>query len=277
MAFPAPTTTTTPPTSTLSPTAAIPSLAFTTPFTQPTSCFSFLTTTVRYYGPSDSVTFLLPNTSDPLYTACVAPASQFSFSPAVCPQGWAAWWIGQTSTTISGAATAPYSVDSKAYVSTTAYCCAPGYSMLNQDFQDDPSPSCSQAFVSTTSPSGAPFVSKTTLSVAMLPAWHISWQTTDIATLSPQPPMLYGHERITRWVPGSDPEWERREGVGGGMSSDLFYFLIIGVPLLVLALICAPCVICCRTRFATRGSRSRRGRGVRERSDPTSAATSAAT
>lgn len=257
MALSASATTTTSFTS--SPTAAVPILAFTTPFAQPPSCSvsSLLTTTVSYYsayGTTTSSTRLLPDTSDPRYTACLAPAgSQFSFSPAVCPQGWPAWWLGRTTPALSGAATttatASSAVGSVSYVST-AYCCAPGYSMLRPDTGDDPSPSCEQAFISTTSSSGQNFVSTTTLSKAMVPAWHISWQTTDMPTLSPRPPALDDGETITRWVPGSDPEREPRDSWGGGISRSLFFFLVVGIPLIVVAAVVACLIPACRGRRA---------------------------
>lgn len=244
---------------TSSPTAAVPILAFTTPFAQPPSCSvsSLLTTTVSYYsayGTTTSSTRLLPDTSDPRYTACLAPAgSQFSFSPAVCPQGWPAWWLGRTAPALSGAATAtattPSAVGSVSYVST-AYCCAPGFSMLQPDTGDDPSPSCEQAFISTSSSSGQVLVSTSTLSKAMVPAWHISWQTTDMPTLSPRPPALDDGETITRWVPGSDPEREPRDNWGGGISHSLFYFLVVGIPLIVVAAVVACLIPACRGRRA---------------------------
>lgn len=231
-------------------TATAPILAFTTPFPQPVSCSSPpLTTSVESYsdfkGNPTSRIFLLPDTSDARYTACLAPAGgQFTFSPAVCPQGWPAWWLGQTPTVISGAATT-------AHVST-AYCCAPGYSMTNQGSQDDPSPSCEQAFLTTTSSSGSSFVSTTTLSVASLPAWHISWQPSDIPTLSPQPPAIDG-DRIIKWVPGSEPQRVPQDGWGRGMSRGLFFFLVVGIPLIIVAAIVA-CFVGCRVSRRRRGN-----------------------
>ncbi|KAB5535118.1 hypothetical protein GE09DRAFT_350626 [Coniochaeta sp. 2T2.1] len=161
--------------------------------------------------------YLLPDTSDPRYTDCLAPAGdQFSFSPAVCPQGWPAWLIGKTSAALSRAATA------------TAYCCAPSYSMLFQDTGDDPSPSSEHVFATTTSSSGAAYADTITLSVARLPAWHISWQTTDMSTLSPRPPALDEGERFTRWVPGSKPEREKQDYLFGGNSA-LFWFTVVSL------------------------------------------------
>ncbi|KAK4208630.1 hypothetical protein QBC37DRAFT_249825, partial [Rhypophila decipiens] len=165
---------------------------------------------------TSSVTFLLPDESDPYYTNCVdpAPGSYFSFSPAVCPEGWAGWWMGVTK-----AATA------SAYIST-AYCCAPGCSIHYLGVGDYPSVYCEQQFVTTTSRSGE---RTEILGVARMPAWHISWQTTDVPTLSPQPPDLGGGARVSRWVPGSDPEFVPRDNWGVGLSGSLFYFLVVGI------------------------------------------------
>lgn len=246
---------------TASPTATAPILAFTTPFPQPASCSpsSLLTTSVNHAvvsGTTISQTFLRPDTSDARYTACLAPAGgQFTFSPAVCPQGWPAWWLGMTSTVIGAATT-------KAYVST-AYCCAPGYTMLDRGGLDNPSPSCEQAFLRTTSSSGANLVSTTTLSVARLPAWHISWQPTDIPTLSPQPPAIEGHERIMRWEPGSDPQRERKDGWGGGLSPSLFYFLVAGIPIIVVAALIACVTACCAPLRRRRGDKEEVGKPER--------------
>ncbi|KAK4109021.1 hypothetical protein N656DRAFT_783691 [Canariomyces notabilis] len=225
---------------TASPTATLPIVAFTTPFPQPINCApeSLLTTTVSHYsgfGTTESETFLLPDTSDARYTACLAPAgSQFSFSPAVCPDGWPAWWLGSMSA-LSGTATTA----TPTHVST-AYCCAPGYSMPYENYPDDSSPSCEQAFLQSTSSTGDMFPSTWALSVAKVPAWHISWQPTDLPTLSPQPPAIEG-DRITRWVPGSDPEREPRDNAWGGRSFNpgLFYFLVAGIPIIIVVAIVA--------------------------------------
>jgi hypothetical protein len=215
-----------------SPTATAPVLAFPTPFPQPASCSSpVLTTTVIYddnYGTTRSNTFHVADTSDPLYTACLAPAGgQFTFSPAVCPQGWPAWWLGKT-----------------AYAST-AYCCVPSYSMPYQPNTKDLSPSCTHVSLRAASSSGTKYFPAETLSVSKLPAWHISWQPTDIPTLSPKPPAIEG-DTITKWVPGSDPEREHRDNWGGGrVDGGLFFFLIIGIPLILVAGMVACVTSCC--------------------------------
>ncbi|KAM7188347.1 hypothetical protein V8F33_010687, partial [Rhypophila sp. PSN 637] len=150
--------------STLSPAITAPVLAFTTPLAHPPDCSSLFTTTVSTY-----ITWLLPDKSHPLYTACLAPQpvgpNQFTFSPAVCPENWVAWSLGKT-----GLAT-PRGTDSTTYVST-AFCCAPDYDFAA--YVDDvlSSPSCQRDLPYHGDPTGtAPEAS-----AAQLPAWHISWQ-----------------------------------------------------------------------------------------------------
>lgn len=222
----------------------LPTLAFTTPFAQPPSCSSLpFTTTVSYFyeggNASSSTTFLFPETSDPSYTSCLAPAGpQFSFSPAVCPQGWPAWWLG----TIIAPASLGTVLGNKFYIST-AYCCAPGYTKEHPNIARThiASPSCSKSFSN-----------RTDSGIAVLPAWHISWYTTDVPTMTPQPPALEGGEQITRWLPGSEPEREKkvdRPTTDGPKNDDpnsyLFRFLVYGVPILVVAFfaacLCGPC------------------------------------
>lgn len=217
------------------PIAPIP--AFTTPFVQLADCSSLLTTTVNTttaFGTTSSQTFILPDTSNSRYAACFSPTgSQFTFSPAVCPQSWTAWQLGKTFV--------PTGSPNTAVGVSTAYCCAPGYSIMQPSIRN---PSCWRQFVSTTSTNGIPSISTATLSIAGVPAWHISWQTTDVATLSPQPPTLEAGEIIPSWVPGSALDRPIRDNWGVGMSPSLFWFLVVGIPLIVVALIAGCCTYC---------------------------------
>ncbi|KAK1830906.1 hypothetical protein QBC39DRAFT_352944 [Podospora conica] len=229
-----------------SPTATAPVLAFTTPFPQPASCSSpVLTTTVSTYNGSQTTTYMvfyLPDTSDPRYTACLAPAGgQFTFSPAVCPEGWPAWWLGTTS--------------HASHAVSTAYCCLPGYTMRSQPSTEAPSPT----------PSCELFVARPDERISRLPAWHISWQPTDIPTMSPKPPAIEG-DRITMWVPGSDPEREPpQRGSDGGYGAGLMLasFMMIGLPI-----ICVVGLIACVTACCSRGNRGW-SRGLRATPAPT--------
>ncbi|KAM7188370.1 hypothetical protein V8F33_010710 [Rhypophila sp. PSN 637] len=236
------TATTTTASSTSSPTPTEALVGFTTPFPRPASCAPLLTTTVSLFSAGvaiSSVTFPLPDESSPYYTNCVDPdpASHFSFSPAVCPEGWAGGWMG-----VTAAATA------SDYIST-AYCCAPGYSIHYLGVGDHPSVSCEQRFVTTTSRSGDGIVRTEILSVARMPAWYISWQTTDVPTLSPQPPDLGGGDRVSRWVPGSDPEFVPVDNWGVGLCGSLYIFLVVGIPVIIVGGIAAWICCCCRTRY----------------------------
>ncbi|KAK4208638.1 hypothetical protein QBC37DRAFT_247783, partial [Rhypophila decipiens] len=162
-------------------------------------------------------TWLLPNKSHPLYTACLAPQpagpNQFTFSPAVCPESWVAWSLGKT-----GLST-PTGTDTTTFVST-AFCCAPDYKFAA--YADDVliSPSCQRDLPYQGDPTGTAPES----SAAEAPAWHIKWQPTDIPVLSPQPPAIEQGDQITRWVPGSDnPEMVRTDN-GSGLTPGVFFF-----------------------------------------------------
>lgn len=248
--------------STSSPTATVrPIPAFTTPYAQPTDCDSVVTTTVTtvvsysdLWGTGSFSTVLLPDTSHPRYAACFDPAgaSQFSFSPAVCPLGWPASWVGQTPVLGLSSTRAPSSYNGTAYANvSTAYCCPQDYSMSFPGGHEQPSPSCLKPFISAgtgISGSGRWMLRTTsTIGVVVVPAWHISWQTTDVLTLSPQPPTLDGTGIITSWRPGSDIPSGGSSGSGSsgsGSSGDnccqalgdpRFWFLVVGVPGLFVA------------------------------------------
>ncbi|KAK1757148.1 hypothetical protein QBC47DRAFT_444038 [Echria macrotheca] len=231
-------------------------LTFTTPFPQPASCSSILTTSVQVitgYGTTATSTYLLPDTTDARYTACLAPAGgdKFSFSPAVCPQSWTAWWLGWSSVDGDRRGTAA--------IISTAYCCSPSFS-LPEETPDVLSPSCVQIITATTGPNsngGGP-VETTALSKALVPAWHISWKDTDVSTLSPQPPAITSG-RFKTWVPGSSPEPQPTQG--SALGSPLFYFLVVGLPLIVVAAIIACLFFACRARFTRPQSSGRRGFG----------------
>jgi len=150
-------------------------------------------------------------------------------------------WLGTTTTTGS--------------LVSTAYCCAPGYSLPYTVPYGETAPSCRQTFVRTSSTSGV-VSARETLSVAYAPAWMIEWQTTDLPTLNPRPPAIEG-ETITQWIPGSDPQRLKSDHWGGGMSWSLFLFLVAGIPIIVVVLIGACVTWRCVVRFRKR----RRGPG----------------
>lgn len=224
-------------------TATAPILAFTTPFPQPASCSSpALTTTVisreGYPGGTwtTTYTYLVANKSDPWYTACIAPAGgQFTFSPAVCPEDWPAWYLGTASSGVS-----------------TAYCCAPGYSMWERPATTDQSPSCFHEFLFRTESSST---IKDAPRQATLPAWHITWQSTDLPTMSPKPPAIEG-EKIMKWVPGSDPERELPQPSSSGSSEGGgTNMLVVIIPVITLSILSVIGMLFCFTSCCSRGNR----------------------
>lgn len=101
----------------------------TTPFIQASSCLSIydLTTLpiLRPAGGSSTISpvaFLISDAANPQFSACQPngwndgdAASQFHFSPAVCPSDWTYYEIRRTSSKAGKGNLDPYS---------TAYCCA---------------------------------------------------------------------------------------------------------------------------------------------------------
>ncbi|KAL3482637.1 hypothetical protein BJX62DRAFT_245699 [Aspergillus germanicus] len=94
-------------------------LSFTTPFIETGNCFNFANrlkpSVVR--GETQYSPYLVSDPANEGFTTCqpsgwgsVVPESRFSFSPAVCPSGWAAWEIGTTAAEVGSG------------VVTTAWC-----------------------------------------------------------------------------------------------------------------------------------------------------------
>jgi len=77
-------------------------------------------------------------------------------------------------------------------------------------------------------------------------AYRVSWQTSDTATLSPQPPAITCAEGISVWVPGSAatstpcPTYYNDTNISSAANS----FITIGLPIVVVVLIlaCAGCI-----------------------------------
>ncbi|KAK0704878.1 hypothetical protein B0H67DRAFT_362956 [Lasiosphaeris hirsuta] len=181
----------------------------TTPFIQPSGCDNiFITTSVFTTKYDDSVRSYIEEAievavsdqDDPKFTSCqpsgwadVVYESRFSFSPAVCPGGWTAYYLRQV-----GAATA-YCCES-GYVYASGLASVPGIEPSNGCFSEigvTPATTTSSTSTSTArsgSQSRAILTVTETTATTATPrrfkahnAYHISWQATDAPTLSPQP------------------------------------------------------------------------------------------
>lgn len=264
---------------------ASPAAALTTPFAPPPSCGDiWLTTTgivAGYLGTNTSktvpfpVTIVASNPADPRFAACQPPGwdagagptgtsntpnhneGLFTFSPAVCPSGWTAWYLGHTYIpSVIGGIGGIFTTTSYRTIST-AYCCAPSFEFgwpervaidaLRQQGTYTTWPGCHQTVVHTESYRAN--------GVKVHRSWHIRWEASDTTSMSPAPPVLPCYDpTLTSWVPGGDatvPEQTCRPWpVGGddGWNQSVAWFLILGVPLLFVVLVATGCFFCCRHR-----------------------------
>jgi hypothetical protein len=95
-------------------------------------------------------------------------------------------------------------------------------------------------------------------------AWHIAWALSDRASLSPAPPMLScpgAGQSLATWVPGEtvpqntcDPDASNSGGTKWPQS--LINFLMMGLPIIFVALVACCCTVCiCRRRKRRRARR----------------------
>ncbi|KAH8890375.1 hypothetical protein GQ53DRAFT_842151 [Thozetella sp. PMI_491] len=203
-------------------------LAFATPYSYPSECTGVwaFTSAATYGNFPTTVAIALSDREDPRFAPCqpsgwadVVPESRFSFSPAVCPSGWTAYSI----------ATQPLFANNR-FIATgsTAYCCAGGFNLY--------SPTTTFAIPSLTHPctrtigNGQAAADQTVtgrvdhgsgVEAALIKgllvheAWHITWQESDLATLSPTPPSLTG-QTIPTWIPGAADTTPLNHSVSGG-------------------------------------------------------------
>lgn len=81
-------------------------------------------------------------------------------------------------------------------------------------------------------------------------AWHITWAASDTSTMSPTLPEITADMLIGSWVPGqslSPGAYDREHPIEGGpqyLSPSLYWFLVIGIPIIFLLLV-GYCIRCC--------------------------------
>ncbi|KAK1758097.1 hypothetical protein QBC47DRAFT_458289 [Echria macrotheca] len=227
-----------------------PLTAMTTPFVRPASCASIFTSTsvVDYIintdsygygyttessGPLTTLPILVSNTADARFSACQPTGwdrgnVHFSFRPAVCPSGWIMY---------NAAALDQYGD----HRSSSAYCCASGYTLNSayhllgsstptglrclSSMPGGPTPTGpATTSATTTSPPTSSTTETTTTSddlaftttstilyntlypagIALHDPYLIEWHTTDLPSLSPAPPSpLPCDATLATWTPGS--------------------------------------------------------------------------
>jgi hypothetical protein len=98
-------------------------------------------------------------------------------------------------------------------------------------------------------------------------AWRIAWESSDRAVLSPTPPQLTCREAFATWVPGEaakqecspEPDESAYNSSSTRWNKPLLNFLMIGVPILGVALLVCIGICCWRTcREKRKDSRARK-------------------
>ncbi|KAJ0412959.1 hypothetical protein BJY00DRAFT_320271 [Aspergillus carlsbadensis] len=171
-------------------------LLFTTPFSEPDGCHvnARRTLTQAVSGTTSTQRYLISDPALPSFTSCqpsgwneIIPESRFSFSPAVCPSGWATWEIGTTTR----------AEDDE--VVTTAWCCSSDYHLYPYDNYPLTTPGFSKPCTGQTSiaapPGSAPILH-------LHHPWHITWHASDASgsLLTPAPPTLTAAGQTIRYL-----------------------------------------------------------------------------
>ncbi|KAF2994335.1 hypothetical protein E8E14_003117 [Neopestalotiopsis sp. 37M] len=258
-------------------TTTAPPLAMTTPFVAPPGCVDQYRTTsfISSFGYKtytySTFKVLASDSGDSRFAACQPPGwnvdAHFQFSPAVCPSGFTA-----------------YRLDAVTYEMTvsTAYCCSSGFTFGYFDtFESTDAAACIKDIAESTtgaSSSALKLQATAATSPTSFPrvfsvhnAWQISWESSDVATLSPSPPLLpCFYSPLSSWIPGEtvDPSFYASACPNDGEShwSDSsvqgFFFIVIGLPIIgFLGIVTCIAVCCCRRRRRKRAkARAKAGR-----------------
>ncbi|KAL2842584.1 hypothetical protein BJX68DRAFT_270523 [Aspergillus pseudodeflectus] len=240
----------------------------------------FSTTTLRVLVSEEADSCLPSGWND-------SPASEFQASPAVCPSAWTAYNLGATVFVERSPVT-------RSVTASTAFCCSSGFTLSYLSgipIADTAANACFQPITTdTTSTSPASTASTTTNSderatirttntanpfpdgLRVHEAWHITWEASDVSTLSPSPPDLGSCTTVAlpSWVPGepvdSDSLACRSTNNGASHSSDsdtaLFRFLVIGIPVIGATVVCIGAVVCWRRRRKRKREQDVRGGGI---------------
>ncbi|KAJ4152853.1 hypothetical protein LMH87_009373 [Akanthomyces muscarius] len=181
--------------------------------------------------------------------------------PAVCPSAWTAYDL-QIEAAGSG--------NSRL---SSAWCCPSGFTPTGnaEYYQGSAIRACAQTLAQNTSLSSAwKDHGRELITTQLLETpWLITWAKSDTKTLSPRPPSL--GDRCTRaeistWVPGakvseSDRICYQSEHGPDWLGSSLFWFLVVGLPVIVITI---PSVWCCCILPGRKKRRERRAQDKRE-------------
>ncbi|OAA52893.1 hypothetical protein ISF_09276 [Cordyceps fumosorosea ARSEF 2679] len=222
----------------------------TTPFVVPGSCTGNFNSTTTVSG---TLMYIIDTAPDeaacnhgqtPTRTTDIDLA--LTFSPGVCPSAWTAYHL-QIATTGSGKSR-----------QSSAWCCPSGFLPSSRSGGK----ACAQTVAANTSSSGYDFYPAATTTQRLATPWIVTWAASDTRTMSPRPPILAGSctdaeiagsctdAEIATWTPGATvlpaDRWchadSSRDSDLGLLGSPLFWFLVVGVPLIVIGV---PSIVCC--------------------------------
>lgn len=200
--------------------------------------------------------------------------NRFSFRPAVCPTGWIYWDIGRVADSSEIASTAyccerfvlgPLQIANRK--NTDQRPCLSGYTFSyfegERQFASTLVPNqCGRWIESKAEESeddGATTATATASALdrddSIIPpdgtliihqAWAITWASSDRTHLSPQPPTLTHSELISSWkppesVPTTRPAQENPDTGQQYISNSAVWFLMVGLPIIVVLLFAGLC------------------------------------
>ncbi|KAL3440396.1 hypothetical protein BJX65DRAFT_314816 [Aspergillus insuetus] len=231
--------------------------ALTTPFVPPEDCIDQFTATSYItsfsWGEYSTTTLrvLLSEAADScLPSGWDVPASEFQPSPAVCPSDWTAYNLGGTA----------------GFTLSYLYGIPIAESAANACFEPITIPTATNATSSPGSTSTASTITPTNPfphGLRVHNAWHITWEASDVPSLSPSPPDLGSCTTLAlaTWVPGTPVDAESlacgttNDGASHSSNSDtaLFRFLVIGIPVIAVVVLGVGAVVFWRRRRRRKG------------------------
>ncbi|CAI6087199.1 unnamed protein product [Clonostachys chloroleuca] len=278
-------------------TAGSPSNALTTPFEQPRGCGDEFPVTKNFtsiYRTNSTTTSSVhtviasgPGASG--FAACQPSQwdetnTRFSFSPGVCPSAWTVWQISQYT---NG--------------TWTAMCCSRNFYPLSNTWNIEGIPNDACASIVTNNITTSYTTSTNTVTVGSViytntytfspssgttttwihNAWHISWDPTDVVSLTPSPPTpRCSTSDILRWVPGESlgnnssvlgSECQKQES-GNTAGWGLYIFLVAGLPTIFGLALIGCCVCAVRSNSTQRRRQTERVAGANLASSQATAA-----
>ncbi|KAJ6787492.1 hypothetical protein PWT90_08914 [Aphanocladium album] len=235
--------------------------AMTTAFSMPSGCPDFNGAYMEVWGANNPPELLPPDTmfrlrlSEAFRPSCwPSEAFHATYSPGVCPTGWTYYSIipatGNYTTSIytptgdGSAANTPYPVVWQSPNEMSALCCPSGFSILRQGVT-------TLTVTNITDTSIFTFHGDGTLQIEQ--PLTVTWQNSDVPTLTPQPPAVPNVESwIPSWVPGEMAVVHGRVAFDDSPRTNRLatgvFAAVIAVPIVIFLSILGCCICCFRMR-----------------------------